>query len=179
MSLFRMPGTDPTVFLQTAARYVESLEGLLAQRDKEARALGRRISQLEAEAREERERRERAEEELAELEEQLGGAGTERTTFEERIAELEEQVAELELDKRVADRRVERLTSELAERDAIGDDAVVRRRVLRQQALRARLAKTDMSAWARLQTLREAERLGVELDDDQLEELEDLRERYE
>ena len=103
----------------------------------------------------------------------------ERAAFEERIGELEERIAELELDKRVADRRIERLTTEIEEHDALGDDAVVRRRVLRQQAVRARLAKTDMSAWSRLQTLKQAERLGVELDDDQVEELDELRERYE
>jgi chromosome segregation ATPase len=177
MSFFRAPGESATLI--AAARYIESLEGLVAQRDEEASAAARRIADLEAKLREERRHRTEAEDELAEIEEQFGGSEPERAAFEQRIVELEERIAELELDKRVAERKIERLTEEMEEHNALGDDAAVRRRVLRQQAVRARLAKTDMSVWARLQTLKQAERLGVDLDDDQVEELDELRERYE
>ena len=50
--------------------------------------------------------------------------------------------------------------------------------MLRQQALRARLAKTNMSEWARLQTLKQAGRVGVALDDEQEDELRELLARY-
>ena len=68
--------------------------------------------------------------------------------------------------------RQERLRREAE--DAIRTAQTTRADVLRQQALRARLAKTDMRPAARLRTLQAVEQAGLELTAKPADELRDL-----
>jgi hypothetical protein len=93
---------------------------------------------------------------------------------------LQESVASLELENSLVERRLARALDEIERLrgEQGGDEDAVRRRVLKTQALRARLGKTNMSPWSRMQRLQSAEKAGIELDGEQLEELMDLQLRY-
>ena len=164
--------------VQAAARYVATLEEQARRQERKLAAAAKRIAELEEQV---RTLQEEAEEEASELRARLESSGPAQTELEEQVGELQEQVAELELDKRILERRLDQVTDELeAELAEHGDDSeeATRQRVLRKQAMRARLAKTDMSPRARLRTLRHAARAGIELDSRQQAELRALKDRY-
>lgn len=176
MSLFGDPVDHAGI--QAAARMLATMEEQVRARDHKLAVANRRIAELEAQV---RLLHEQAEEQTSELRERLDAAGPAQTELEEHVADLEEQVAELELDKRILERRIDQVTDELeAELAEHGDasEEATRQRVLRKQALRARLAKTDMSPRARLRTLRHASRAGIELNREQQAELRALKDRY-
>lgn len=141
--------------------------------------------QREAEARaraceDERERRESAEDLVEELQVALDDARRESARRDLEVEALQESVASGGLEKGLVERRLARALDEIERlrREQGGDEDAVRRRVLKTQALRARLGKTNMSPWSRMQTLQSAEKAGIELDGEQLEELMDLQLRY-
>lgn len=165
--------------IQAAAKYMVVLEDKVRARDEKLAAAGASIERLEGQV---RRLQRKVEERDNALRARSDDESHARIALQARIAQLEEQLAELKLDKRILERRLDEVTDELeserAERDEDCDDDGVRQRVLRTQALRARLAKTDMRPRARLETLKEAARAGVELSREQRAELRELRDRY-
>ncbi len=91
-----------------------------------------------------------------------------RATAEDRIEELEGELATL------ASARARTHVLDVSEPLRFRSDD--HRKSLTLQALRARLAKTDMSPRARLRTLQRALHAQLPLTDDQLDELHDLEE---
>ena len=150
-------------YAQALERQVDILRRRLNHRAREAAEFDEKLAR-------ERQQRELAERRMAELQGELDNEARARATLEETVADLEVEKAALErrVDKALAQQRE-------AEEDWFeSDDDATRRRVLRGQALRARLGKTDMNPWARLRTLRQADEHGVDLNRRQREELNEL-----
>lgn len=158
---------------EVALAYCEEQRSIAVRWQQTAEAMSRACDQ-------ERGQREAAEDRIAELEAALEGARQESVQHGATIQGLEESLASLDLEKGVVERRLTRALDEIdrLRRDGGADDDAVRRRVLQKQALRARLGKTDMSPWSRMQTLQQADNAGIELSGDQFDELVDLQLRY-
>ncbi|MBL8943186.1 MAG: hypothetical protein JNK45_08575 [Myxococcales bacterium] len=149
-------------YVEIADRHIRELRREVAQRDERIRDYDRRVSRLEADLVAALGLRDDAEELAAIREQQIGDCLRLQ-------AELEDRCAALEGDKHVLETQLERnagLHPDADAEDALAQlprdaRAAIRSQLRSEQALRARLAKTDMSQSARLRTLREAERAGL------------------
>jgi len=159
--------------MEVALAYCEEQRSIAVRWQQTAEAMAQACEQ-------ERGRREAAEDRIEELEGALEVARHELAQRVLQIEELQESAATLELRAGWSrdDSRVRTMRSIGFDMRTVAMTMPVRRRVLKQQVLRARLGKTDMSPWSRMQTLQQADNAGIELSGDQFEELMDLQLRY-
>lgn len=141
--------------IQAGARYIDFLERNRVALLRALRDATEEATELKDELAGERQRRARAEADAHHLDEELHGAARVRELVDQRVAELEDRVAaltrELEQDGQRDDARDDVCDRECADDDEdLLEEEATRQRILRQQALRARLAKRDMSPPARL-----------------------------
>ena len=149
--------------LEVADRYVRDLIRQVAERNAMLRRCERHIASLEQQLLVAERSRRDAEERTAVLERELA----EKV---EVITELAARNGDLEADKQSLSDEFELLRNGSDDREEPAacfdeldeeEQEAIRYRIRCEQALRARLAKKDMSARARLRTLREAKRAGM------------------
>jgi len=166
--------------LELANIYIKQLSRQVVERNAALRECARRIGSLEKQVADEQRKRREAEANASALQREAAENLETITELAERVGELEGDKQSLEADRDAAlggsSGRDEPAAS-FDELDAEEQDAI-RYRLRCEQALRARLAKTDMSPRARLRTLREAKRSGM-LNRRLRAELQELREALE
>jgi chromosome segregation ATPase len=160
---------DPAADAKFAAAvaYVQALEGQVDILRRRLNHRAREAGEFDAKLARERELRKRAEGDVAVLRTELDNETRARAVLEKTVADFEAEV-----ERRIDDALAKQRQQENEWHD--GDDDATRHRVLCVQALRARLAKTDMNPWARLRTLRQADEHGIDLTRRQRTELDEL-----
>lgn len=136
-----------------------------------------RITKLEAQVVKAKAHRGEAERRGADLDRELDEGRAREAALEERCRELEASVQALEAEPVITTSGVFGDDGAVEAFEFLDDEQqeALRYRIRCEQAVRARLAKTDMSPSARLRTLKQAKRLGL-LDRRLREELRELQE---
>jgi hypothetical protein len=157
---------------------LELADQIIRQQRRDLLATGAQIRLYEQRITALEKQREHAERRAAESDQEVEAGRGREAALEERCRELEAAVQALEAEPVVTTSGVFGVDDDAVEAFEFLDDEqqeALRYRIRCEQAVRARLAKTDMSPSARLRTLQQAKQLGL-LDRRLRQELRELQE---
>jgi chromosome segregation ATPase len=148
--------------LEFADQYMRKLVRESVVRDQRIKEGMRRIAELERHLAKQQALSKQLQDRVDELEEQLEASMQRESALEEECRGLAGETAELETHLAATRKTsIDEFSTEVFE--SLDDDyqEALRHRVRCEQALRARLAKTNMTPWARLRTLQQALEYGM------------------